>query len=72
MKTLKTAVAAAAAAFLSILAGCSGQRDDSQVHPDWAYNSVVYEMNVRQYTPEGIPAGLCKAKRVIDHRNLRD
>ena len=53
MKTLKTAVAAAAVAFLSILAGCSGQRDDSQVHPDWAYNSVVYEMNVRQYTQEG-------------------
>lgn len=23
------------------------------VHPDWAYNSVVYEMNVRQFTPEG-------------------
>ena len=22
-------------------------------HPDWSYNSVVYEMNVRQYTPEG-------------------
>ena len=22
-------------------------------HPDWTYNAVVYEMNVRQYTPEG-------------------
>ena len=22
-------------------------------HPDWTYDAVVYEMNVRQYTPEG-------------------
>ena len=22
-------------------------------HPEWTYNAVVYEMNVRQYTPEG-------------------
>lgn len=22
-------------------------------HPDWTYNAVVYELNVRQYTPEG-------------------
>ena len=22
-------------------------------HPEWCYDDVVYEMNVRQYTPEG-------------------
>ena len=22
-------------------------------HPRWSYRSVIYEMNVRQYTPEG-------------------
>ena len=22
-------------------------------HPEWTYDAVVYEMNVRQYTPEG-------------------
>lgn len=25
----------------------------NSLHPDWSYNSVVYEMNIRQYTPEG-------------------
>lgn len=40
---------------LASLAGCSGHKADTAVsaHPQWAYNSVVYEMNVRQYTPEG-------------------
>lgn len=23
------------------------------VHPDWTYDAVIYEMNIRQYTPEG-------------------
>ena len=36
------------------LSGCSGQADKkASVHPDWSYNAVIYEMNVRQYTPEG-------------------
>ncbi|MCQ2177868.1 MAG: alpha-amylase family glycosyl hydrolase [Bacteroidales bacterium] len=33
---------------------CSRQEGKVQLrHPEWAYNSVVYEMNVRQITPEG-------------------
>lgn len=35
---------------------CSCAADASRqvgAHPSWTYNSVVYEMNVRQYTPEG-------------------
>jgi len=26
---------------------------DSAPHPDWSKNAVIYEMNVRQYTPQG-------------------
>lgn len=26
---------------------------ETAAHPEWSYNAVVYEMNVRQYTPEG-------------------
>ena len=25
----------------------------TSAHPRWSYRSVIYEMNVRQYTPEG-------------------
>ena len=28
-----------------------------QYHPEWTYDSVVYEMNIRQYSPEGTFAG---------------
>ena len=35
-------------------AGCSAKDDGAVgIHPDWSYNAVIYEMNVRQYTPEG-------------------
>ena len=37
-------------AVLSI-AACS--KAPAGLHPDWTYNSVVYEVNIRQYTPEG-------------------
>ena len=23
------------------------------IHPEWGYNAVIYEVNIRQYTPEG-------------------
>ena len=26
---------------------------EKQLHPEWSYGAVLYEMNVRQYTPEG-------------------
>ena len=43
------------------LAGClvSGKKQELKpivsevVHPEWSKNSVLYEVNVRQYTPEG-------------------
>lgn len=31
----------------------SGGQGDSLVHPDWSKNATIYEVNVRQHTPEG-------------------
>lgn len=41
--------------FLSIIALSLGIscKKSAQVHPDWSYSAVIYEMNMRQYTPEG-------------------
>ncbi len=45
---------------LSILLSCGNQKDNQQEvnssgngHPEWVYNAVIYEVNIRQYTPEG-------------------
>ncbi len=56
MKKLLTFFCAAVGAGLALLlaAGCSQKGAVTvPVHPEWAYNSVIYEMNVRQYTLEG-------------------
>ena len=42
-----------AAAALLALACCK-----PAVHADWTYNSVVYEVNIRQYSPEGTFKGV--------------
>ncbi|WP_026327142.1 alpha-amylase family glycosyl hydrolase [Proteiniphilum acetatigenes] len=46
---------------LSVLLVACGNRDRSHengnvvksAHPEWVYNAVIYEVNIRQYTPEG-------------------
>jgi len=43
----------AAAALLAF--ACCRQAD---VHPSWTYDSVVYEVNIRQYSPEGTFKGV--------------
>ena len=47
-------------ATIAILLSCGKQKDNQQSasisgngHPEWAYNAVIYEVNTRQYTPEG-------------------
>ena len=45
----------AAAAVLTV-AGCC--RKAALHHPDWTYDSVVYEVNIRQFSPEGTFAGV--------------
>ena len=37
---------------LLALAGCKKTKTPS-VHPDWTYSSVMYEVNIRQFSPEG-------------------
>ena len=39
------------------LAACSGSPKTPQ-HPDWTYNTVVYEVNIRQFSPEGTFKGV--------------
>src|SRR5690554_720691 len=46
---------------LAILLSCGNQNKQQQdevaeltsVHPEWAYDAVIYEVNTRQFTPEG-------------------
>ena len=47
MKRLLALVLAAACA------ACGTTPAEPAAHPDWSYNAVVYEMNVRQLTAEG-------------------
>ena len=42
---------------LLALAGCKKTKTAS-VHPDWTYSSVMYEVNIRQFSPEGTFAGV--------------
>lgn len=37
---------------LSLITSCNNPPHAGK-HPEWSYKSVVYEMNLRQYTPEG-------------------
>lgn len=51
-QTIITSLAALLAA--AALSSCAPKQDaPARPHPDWAYNAVIYEMNIRQYTPEG-------------------
>ncbi|MBQ2992416.1 MAG: DUF3459 domain-containing protein [Alistipes sp.] len=38
---------------LAAISCTSNNTKTESAHPEWCYNTVVYEMNVRQYTPEG-------------------
>ena len=48
MKKLIAAIAVA----LCAMTACK-QTAEAPAHPEWTYNSVVYEVNIRQFTPEG-------------------
>ena len=50
MKRILMAVAA-----FACLAACAPKGPN---HPEWTYNSVVYEVNIRQFSPEGTFAGV--------------
>ena len=42
-------------AALLALAGC---KKTPSAHPEWTYGSVMYEVNIRQFSPEGTFAGV--------------
>ena len=46
----------AAAALLAVVA-CNKKAEPS-LHPEWTYSSVVYEVNIRQFSPEGTFRGV--------------
>ena len=52
MKKILFVLAAVAA-----LAGCK-KKAETPVHPLWTYGSVVYEVNIRQFSPEGTFRGV--------------
>ena len=51
----KTLLALAA---LLTLAACGNKKNAERLHPEWIYNTVVYEVNVRQFSPEASFAGV--------------
>ncbi len=44
---------------LSLLLSCGNKNKAeneitiNNAHPEWVYNAVIYEVNIRQFTPEG-------------------
>ena len=43
---------------LALLAVAALASCNQPYHPEWTYNSVVYEVNVRQFSPEGTFMGV--------------
>ncbi|MBO4417254.1 MAG: alpha-amylase [Bacteroidales bacterium] len=47
------------AAVAALLTSCKEKKAPQAAHhPEWTYNSVLYEVNIRQYSPEGTFAGV--------------
>ena len=45
-------------ALLAVAAVVSCTRSSRSAHPEWTYDSVVYEVNIRQFSPEGTFKGV--------------
>ena len=43
---------------LGVLAAVAACRQAPSAHPEWTYDSVMYEVNIRQFSPEGTFAGV--------------
>ena len=51
-------------AVLTIATACSNKEkkqinEDAKHHADWVYDATIYEVNIRQYTPEGTFTAFC-------------
>ncbi len=53
MKKILTLIATVAA-----IAACQPKQHQAAHHPEWTYNSVLYEVNIRQFSPESSFAGV--------------
>ena len=53
-------------ALIFIFSSCSTKQTDNNTHvfthPSWSYNTSIYEVNIRQYTPEGTFAAFEKSR----------
>src|SRR4051812_44354277 len=54
----KPTAPAAAPAVAPPVTGASAVAADTLTHAAWSRNAVIYEVNVRQFTPEGTLAGV--------------
>ncbi|MBQ7750583.1 MAG: alpha-amylase [Bacteroidales bacterium] len=45
-------------AALLVFVGCAKKAEAPLVHPGWSYNTVMYEVNIRQFSPEGTFKGV--------------
>ena len=45
-------------ALLAVLVASCCKKTEVSSHPEWTYDSVVYEVNIRQFSPEGTFAGV--------------
>lgn len=51
---MKAIFAAVIASIFGVAPATAASADPTTVtHPQWSRNAVIYEVNVRQYTPEG-------------------
>lgn len=53
MKRLNTILPLLCALAAALSSACTHREPPRSAHADWTYDAVVYEMNVRQQTPEG-------------------
>ena len=43
---------------VALAAAACCRKAEAPVHPEWSYNSVMYEVNIRQFSPEGTFKGV--------------
>ena len=55
---MKRLIIVALAALTLVLGACSRKVSEANLHPDWTYNTVMYEVNIRQFSPEGTFKGV--------------
>lgn len=55
---MRNIIIIALAALTLLFGACSRKDARAALHPDWTYNTVVYEVNIRQFSPEGTFKGV--------------